>query len=264
MGFGSSKFGAQGFGSARFLRGSFGGLWTPRDSLSAKLAWWDAMDASTITLNGSNVSAWADKSGNSRNATQGTAALQPRYNATGWNGLPCIQLDGYNSTSGTNQYLNIGGTSFSGVYPTMFMCLQVDADDALGVIGSSRMFVVSLGSIGAGGYSFDIKSDGGWRTAALAKGTRNLFVNDKLAASTRLNGSVLESGLSFFDSHSNASIGYVGALYASKGRIGEIVVMSGSTSAVDVLKVEGYLAHKWGMSANLPSTHPYKSAPPEA
>ena len=50
-------------------------LWNPSQLTSA--VWFDAADATTITLNGSNVSQWNDKSGNNRNATQGTAAAQP-------------------------------------------------------------------------------------------------------------------------------------------------------------------------------------------
>lgn len=64
----------------------FGGgrLWTP-ELLSTAL-WLDATDASTITLNGTTVSQWNDKSGNGRNATQSTAANQPTY-VTGQNFL---------------------------------------------------------------------------------------------------------------------------------------------------------------------------------
>ncbi|MFM5944980.1 MAG: hypothetical protein ACKO9G_16710, partial [Dolichospermum sp.] len=38
--------------------------------------WLDAADSSTITLNGSTVSQWNDKSGNGRNAIQATATNQ--------------------------------------------------------------------------------------------------------------------------------------------------------------------------------------------
>jgi hypothetical protein len=55
--------------------------WTPAD-LSDKALWLDAADAGTITLNGSTVSQWDDKSGNSRNFAQATGANQPAYPAS--------------------------------------------------------------------------------------------------------------------------------------------------------------------------------------
>jgi hypothetical protein len=58
---------------------TFGGpkLWRP-NQLALSL-WLDAEDSASITLNGSTVSQWSDKSGNGRHATQGTAASQPTY-----------------------------------------------------------------------------------------------------------------------------------------------------------------------------------------
>lgn len=51
--------------------------WTPAAIPTA--LWLDASDAGTITLNGATVSQWADKSGNSANALQSTAANQPSW-----------------------------------------------------------------------------------------------------------------------------------------------------------------------------------------
>jgi len=46
------------------------------------------------------------------------------------------------------------------------------------------------------------------------------------------------------------------------GLLGEIIVVNSALSDSDRQKLEGYLAHKWGMAGALPSGHPYKSAPP--
>lgn len=51
--------------------------WTPAQISTA--LWLDAADSSTVTLNGSTVSQWNDKSGNGRNAVQATAANQPGW-----------------------------------------------------------------------------------------------------------------------------------------------------------------------------------------
>ena len=68
--------------------------WTPANITTAM--WLDAADATTITLNGSTVSQWNDKSGNARNASQATAAAQPSYVSGGLNNLNVIRFDGSN------------------------------------------------------------------------------------------------------------------------------------------------------------------------
>jgi hypothetical protein len=45
------------------------------------------------------------------------------------------------------------------------------------------------------------------------------------------------------------------------GRYAEIVLFSGA-SATDRQLIEGYLAWRWGLQANLPIGHPYKNSPP--
>jgi HD-like signal output (HDOD) protein len=42
----------------------------------------------------------------------------------------------------------------------------------------------------------------------------------------------------------------------------EILALEEELSLADIEKIEGYLMHKWGLEANLPSGHPYKSAAP--
>jgi hypothetical protein len=45
------------------------------------------------------------------------------------------------------------------------------------------------------------------------------------------------------------------------GAIGELIIAQ-STNVVLQQKIEGYLAHKWGLEVNLPTNHPYKSSAP--
>ena len=46
------------------------------------------------------------------------------------------------------------------------------------------------------------------------------------------------------------------------GKLGELIVYNSALSDSDIAKVEGYLAHKWGLTSNLDSAHTYKSAVP--
>lgn len=47
-----------------------------------------------------------------------------------------------------------------------------------------------------------------------------------------------------------------------RGRTAEVVLCRGVLPNDDRQKLEGYLAHRWGLAAQLPSNHPYKAAAP--
>ena len=66
---------------------------------------YDAGNASSITLSGSNVTAWNDISGNARHATQSTSSYQPTYGSTNINGGGTILFDG------SNDFLTMANTT---------------------------------------------------------------------------------------------------------------------------------------------------------
>ena len=53
-----------------------------------------------------------------------------------------------------------------------------------------------------------------------------------------------------------------GASLAMDGELHELIIFNEPLSQANREKVEGYLAHKWGLTNNLPSDHPYKYEPP--
>lgn len=107
----------------RLLRPRASGF-DPR-SISGLSLWLDAGDASTITLNGSNVSEWRDKSGyGSPAASQATAALQPAYTASAINGRPGVSFElteslVFQSSTASFNYLHnaTGATMFVAFLP---------------------------------------------------------------------------------------------------------------------------------------------------
>ena len=100
----------------RFRTKTSWSLWTPAQ-ISTSI-WFDASDAATITLNGSTVSQWRDKSGAARHMSQATAASQPTYIASSINGRAVVSLDG------SNDWMS-GATGLSGSSYSVFGVLRL-------------------------------------------------------------------------------------------------------------------------------------------
>lgn len=49
---------------------------------------------------------------------------------------------------------------------------------------------------------------------------------------------------------------------SSDAQIAEMIMYNTVVAPADARKIEGYLAWKWGLQANLPADHPYKNGPP--
>ena len=47
-----------------------------------------------------------------------------------------------------------------------------------------------------------------------------------------------------------------------KGDLAELLIYNEALPTSILRKVEGYLAHKWGLTGSLPSNHPYKNTQP--
>ena len=69
------------------------GKFTPK-SIAGLKAWYDASDTATISLSGSAVTQWNDKSANAFNLTQGTALRRPQSGVNTLNSLNVITFDG--------------------------------------------------------------------------------------------------------------------------------------------------------------------------
>jgi hypothetical protein len=63
-------------------------------------------------------------------------------------------------------------------------------------------------------------------------------------------------------SNALSTIGNLQNLYFLNGFISEMLVTNGVLSTTDRQRIEGYLAWKWGLQANLANNHPFKFSPP--
>ena len=250
----------------------FGDLWTPAQ-ISTSL-WLDAADASTITLNNSTVSQWNDKSGNGRNVSQANSALQPLYTLGGLNNLNIANFDGVNDvlngiavsnffspssysafvvglarTIGTNSENGYENEAFYGDAGG-FVAMYLRSSNLIGAYnwdGANKVATnaytpntVVIGYSELSGGSIRIRTNGGSETATVSSNTLSL-------------SGTLQLGRNY-----NSDI------YCLDGEIAEVIFTNAALSNTNRQLIEGYLAWKWGLQANLPNDHPYKSSPPAA
>lgn len=109
--------------AARGTQSSFDPL-----SLSPK-GWWDASDSATVTLSGSNVTAWADKSGNGYTLTPGSA---PTLVTADQNGRDVI------SFNGTSNYLTNAAGLFGNSRTCFVVCKRVSGTGYQGIAQSAH------------------------------------------------------------------------------------------------------------------------------
>ena len=234
--------------------------WTPAD-LGADLALWlDASDASTITLNGTTVSQWDDKSGNGRNVSQAVAAQQPAYDAVN----KIITFDGSNDYLFNDTVGAAGLTSVSMLTVMRMISGGANQDLPMGIgetgqTGAIRCFFRQNGgtTVGFAGwardvttsdFSYDIGGDyhifAGWNTQLATPDNVRLSRDGATPiAYTTNNGSLVST----VDGFSVGSLrGSLVGNYYSNISVQEIVVLYSAITDADRQKLEGYLAWKWG------------------
>lgn len=218
--------------------------------------WLDASDTSTISLVSSAVSQWDDKSGNGRHVVQADATLQPIY--TG------------DSIQFSNDYM-LTNEPATWINNKEFICAAIIDVDA---VSSSNYFVgTHQGGANKGlhlGYRNDTTlthahwSDDVNYSHSQAIG-RYLYLSHfrNVGSEVRIDGASLgeSSTLPTMPLSTDAQFVIGGALtsYYFAGQISELVLFDQSSY---IEEIEGYLAHKWGRSDNLPSDHLYKVSPP--
>ena len=251
-------------------------LWTPAEI--TKALWLDAADASTITESGGAVSQWDDKSGNGRNATQSTNSNMPVFNATGLNSKQSINFDG----NGDHFLLPTGFLNGATAFSIAFVLLgPIQNNDA--IYGPSTSNSVGLELVWTNVASLPtlvrvnnvIKiTTGLWSTNS--QPTISTLQADSSATAGWLNGATVSAvsatgiaALSFNGvysigtySNNQSQQGNSGSTVSANMNLSEFIVSTSTWSTADRQKIEGYLAHKWGLTANLPAGHPYKTTPP--
>ena len=240
-------------------------VWNP--SMLSTALWLDAADVSTITESGGAVSQWDDKSGNGRNVTQATSSRQPAYTSSGLNGknvltfaddfLSNATLDWGDSPSsvfivlgpsGAGTFRNIIATGTGTINQWSYGIFSTNAYAIFQILVGAQLFSVTTSITDILCFT----SAGRVSTSVSATLTTNGTLN---GTQTRSEANLTSAAGITIGSNDIVNEPYVGF-------IAEIVLVPEIVSTKTRQQMEGYLAHKWGLTANLPADHPYKTAVP--
>jgi hypothetical protein len=241
-------------------------------SVSGCSVWLDAADGSTISLSGTAVTQWRDKSGNGKNATT-NSSVGPNYTQTVLNNSPSLYFDGTN-------FMSFANGTLTGPNGTFFVVAREDAGQ------TGQCFLMqNFQAFGIQEFQFDATGVTlfypPWQPSALwasritswsllgaeiikTTGRLNTYTNGSLTTNASI-GVSSTSG----DSADGTNIGRYTVngsevvVLRYRGYISEIIYYNNVIpTTFQRQQVEGYLAWKWGLVANLPGNHPYKKWPP--
>ncbi len=233
--------------------------WTP-NRVTGCVCWLDATDLTTITFgSGSNVSRINDKSPNSNNhyvcsgtLVQGTlgynlptlsnaaGATSKNHGISGNQGMTYVFVSGYNS--GGSLYIRgdlteAGGNAYTGSFSLssgfMTTTQSVGVNQVGGLVSVSGRSIFTKLLVGIWNGSVATLHECGQLL-----GTSGTTTLNQVSGKTNITRSTTDA------------------------QFGEFMIFNKALSALERQQIEGYLAWKWGLQANLPATHAYAKVPP--
>jgi len=226
--------------------------------------WLDATDSSTLSASSNTVTQWSDQSGNGQHLT---ASGDPQTGTRSLNTKNVVDFDG------SGDYFESSSAYASGNNFSILMVAGIDAIDHVNdSLFSIRQTVdhpsFQMQTTGTSEYKFNFVTTG--------MGTSNTF-----STTARHGPSIYELVFNdatdlleaFIDGTSLGTTPYTApphqgnklVVFANRGRnafpdgfVAEMISTTSAHSTANRQNLEGYLAHKWGLSANLPALHPHK------
>jgi len=258
------------------------GLWSPLDLPSAsRTVWLDASDPSTVFQSSGVVDSWADKWAGGFEFKTTTNSEKPTTGVAQINGLETITFDGTNDVlysrkngalrSLTDLDKDVAYNNWAGFFVVRSKSLkntawynEVAASHYIGVFPYSNnwfYFDAGFDTSGAINRAAYTPFTGAYPTTSLIGLTANTAGSTK----SYLNGEIKHQTSSPFSLTAGVwtRLGGNGTLTdGSDADWGEVIILRQVPDEPTRQKIEGYLAHKWGLTGNLAASHPYKFAPP--
>lgn len=215
--------------------------------------------ATATAINRLNVSDWLDISGNGLNAAQTTAGSRPFYGASGINGLGSVY--GFGDTYTRHMALALAANPYS-----IFGVMVSDGNGTLigNATNSNNLQIRMLSS-----HLEILKQNvANYLTGTITYTNGTPFMMSIVTASGDNRAAVDGT----YESNTTATTitGATGNLFRRaastpnyyNGRVGELLVYYSVLTNSEIEKVQGYLAHKWGVDAPMIASSPYKHMPP--
>ena len=206
--------------------------------------WLFAPDASTISVSGSNVTQWNDKSGNGYNFSQATSSKQPTYSASGFNGRPAVIFNPADALSAP-EYLS--STSFAQAQPLtiVFVGQQTSTGDLIdysyilvdGAANWAFNSVVNSGDIAqvyaGGNLNSSVAMSGVHQWIEVINGSSSAVYTDGVLTGSGNPGSNGISG-------GPLDLGSLSTQKGWLGSMGELVIYSGAFNATQISQSHAY------------------------
>ena len=259
--------------------------WSPSDVTIS--GWIDANDSENYTASGITLTGVTDKSGTSSFNVNGT----PTIVSAGLNSLSVFDFSGTSEnimsasyishTDGSGNHWAIGVFLADNVnnkrdsFWSFHTTTSPERDYSISSATSSNSWPgeIDLDGLSNNRISSTMGNGENWSSSASMDNWHivvAIFNKTGNRIQVRLNGSYVVN-VSDYDNSIQTSqqlrlMRNRGSVHLD-GRVAEFFSVkdipgTGGTDISDVEKAEGYLAHKWGLTGNLPVTHPYKSSAP--
>ena len=265
-----------------------GGNWDPTASITTRFHI-DASDTSTYTMSGSIVDSITDKSGNFSITIGGN----PQREGSALNGLDVWDFNGnYDLTTTSEEQVTDGSGNHWAI--GVFLADTVDNnqdsfysfENNTVSASAKRDYAVSASNSSAFDGELDLDGLASNRISTTIGNKQDFDSGVSLDAfhivgtifnttgnqiSVRVDGANAFTPVNDYNNSINQNqdirIMRNRANERMDGRVAEFFVVgalpgTGGTDITDFQKAEGYLAHKWGLTGNLPSDHPFKNVSP--
>jgi hypothetical protein len=208
-----------------------------------------------LVLSGSDVTEWTDRSGNGNDATEATNP--PTYIGADLNSQRVV------SFANPDKLLLTAITDVR--YMAVIFNRSTTANRRVILYGTDQNFLggQTSGTSGVG----DIRINNSTRNGTVTMTNGNYYMhagvydgsnfycttNDTDSPTSSYTGTLSISKIAY----------YSASTYSFEGEVAEIIIIDGVNPTSDEIdKIQGYLHHKWGLTANLDAGHPYKSVAP--